>query len=237
METSFIEKLTERGLTVNQFFEILNELPEDQSSIFKLSQKSYNEYKALYKELEYSYQLSSDKKNNQRKGKALESISCFLLSHSRYFCIYKNIRSSTNEYDIIVMKSESGEHLHMLDLIDSKFLCECKNHNDKVSVTYTGKFYSIVDVIKSKFGIIFSYNGLSGKSWSDSVGLLKKIYLLRGIVIISIDHNDFRRINENNDSLFLIIKEKITNLECDTHIQYDIDSLANDIKSGNVTIS
>ena len=64
------------------------------------------------------------------------------------------------------------------------FLCECKNYDGAVNVTYVGKFSSLMSVTDSNFGIMISWDGVTGRGkWSDSQGLIKKIALRENVTL------------------------------------------------------
>jgi hypothetical protein len=57
------------------------------------------------------------------------------------------------------------------------------------------KFCRVLDSVKSRFGILFSKNGISGNDGSRDAGLeQRKIFQDRGIVIIVVDENDLKRV-------------------------------------------
>lgn len=156
------------------------------------------------------------------KGKALEEIVQFVLHKSAVFEIFSNVRTSSNEIDILARLNTKGRYFKgqgLLDFHDS-FLSECKNYNKKVDVTWVGKFYSLMKYTKNNLGILFSYKGLSGDKWHNAVGLTKKLYLLEeeDRCIIDFNYNDFIKLSEGK-SFIELITEKIFNLKNDTSIQ------------------
>uniref|UniRef100_UPI0006CF4CE0 restriction endonuclease n=1 Tax=Clostridium sp. NkU-1 TaxID=1095009 RepID=UPI0006CF4CE0 len=91
----------------------------------------------------------------------------------------------------------------------SLFLCECKNYAGKVNVTYVGKFYSLLKTSNCKMGILVAWEGVTRRgTWSDSLGLIKKIALKDDTYIIVIDKNDFDRIIAKETHIFEIIYSK-----------------------------
>lgn len=186
----------------------------------KLNKQGLSEY--LYK-LNTLKKINSSNQNATHKGKALEDIVSFLIEKLGLFNVYKNIRTSSNEIDQLIELNTKGKLLSrfMLSLKDG-FICECKNYNKKIPVTWVGKVYSLLCVTNHKIAVVFSYRGLSGKGWNDAVGLTKKLYMMKErdeekIVIIDFNINDFERI-ANNESFFKIIEEKVLSLKVDTDI-------------------
>ena len=182
--------------------------------------KSYNDKLA---ELERVHKKSNEA-SNQEKGEALEDISVFLLEESGgLFDTSRNIWTSTNEIDVLVKANVKGNFFCNNNIIDprfSLFISECKNHAGKVGVTHVGKFCSLLISNKVKFGIIFSYEGITGKGWRDATGLVKKFYLHIGKLknrycIIDFNIKDFKRIS-NGDNFFQIVEEQLISLQFDT---------------------
>ena len=141
--------------------------------------------------------------------------------------MYQNILTSTNELDQLVRTNNKGKILFSNGIIDKRlksFICECKNHKEKISVTYVGKICSLLSTTKNKICILFSYYGVSGKEWKDSVGLIKKFYLSKEneedrYCIIDFNIKDFISIEKGNNIL-QIIEDKILALQNDTNYIY-----------------
>lgn len=189
------------------------------AQILTFTFEEQKEYIILLKNLESTNSSSS---STTEKGKALEEIVQFVIEKSAVFDIHSNVRTSSNEIDILARLNGKGKYFKgqgLLDFHDS-FLSECKNYNKKVDVTWVGKFYSLVKYTKNNLGIIFSYKGLSGDKWHNAVGLTKKIFLLETDerYIIDFNYNDFKILSEGK-SFIELISEKIFNLKNDTSIQ------------------
>ena len=158
------------------------------------------------------------------KGKALEDLVGYLFKISGgLFKVVRNLRTCTNEIDDLISLTESGKILCGQKLIDwrlNNFLGECKNYNKSVSVTYVGKFCSLMLTNNVKLGIMFSYHGVSGKGWSNAAGLIKKFYLHREKLeerycIIDFSYKEFESILKGKN-LLEIIDEQIKSLQFDT---------------------
>lgn len=158
---------------------------------------------------------------SKTKGDLLESVIKILFINTKLFKIYNNIKSSTNEYDILILPSEylkiSGKALD--PLFRMPIMCECKNYSGKVDVTWIGKFYTVLKMSDIKLGIIFSYNGVTGSNnaWSAGKGLIKKIFLKDGIAILNICKEDFQNIYQG-ELITDLIEKKYNNLKFDTNI-------------------
>lgn len=190
-------------------------------SMLKLNTEELIEYRNLLDELKRTN--SSSTTSNASKGKALEDIVSFILNKAVVFEVYENVRTSTNEIDLLTRFNDRGNYFSKQGLLtfEPRFLCECKNYNQAVDVTWVGKFYSLIKTSKNSLGILFSYNGFSGRGWNFATGLTKKIYLSdeKNVKIIDFNISDFEEIAQGV-SFIELINNKIFNLENDTKISF-----------------
>ena len=200
-------------------YEKICELSENQKEKYK---RLLDNFKTLHNTQAGSEYMHSNLHN--LKGTALEDLVNYLLSISgNLFKVDRNLRTKTNEIDQVVSLTGLGKILICNGLIPSKlncFLGECKNYNSSISVTYVGKFCSLLLTTQIKLGIIFSYNGVSGKNWSNASGLIKKFYLSKEkeedrFCIIDFSINEFEQILEGKNFL-QIIDDKLKSLQFDT---------------------
>ena len=92
----------------------------------------------------------SSEDSTTEKGKLLEDIAQNIFNSFPIFYIFSNIKNSSNEIDLVVNLNEDGKILQSDGLIpfkDKFFLVECKNYNNTVSVTWVGKFYSLINSV------------------------------------------------------------------------------------------
>lgn len=160
------------------------------------------------------------------KGRALEALVAQLLKMSgNIFNVVQNVCTTTNEIDQVIQLNQKGRSLLAAGLLPGRYECflgECKNYNKTVSVTYVGKFFSLLKVHSIKTGIMFTYHGISGSKWSYGAGLVRKIYLqnedeCQKTAIITFSNLDFKRILDG-DNFFDIIDQKLNELRFDTDI-------------------
>lgn len=191
-----------------------------------LQKKTYaqllDDFKKLHSVKGQSDTVSANLQN--LKGEALEKLVSYLLTISgNIFYVDRNLRTSTNEIDQLVSLTPKGKILLSYHLVNSKlecFLGECKNYDKSVSVTYIGKFCSLLLTNNVKIGILFSYHGVSGTGWSNGSGLIKKFYLHKEKLedkycIIDFSIKDFESILEGKNML-QIIEEQLKSLQFDT---------------------
>lgn len=200
--------LDEMGLTLG---ELLVALSKESSSLLNLSQAKQAKFDFYYDKLiKRDYSVHT-------KGALLEKLSRILFENS-LFEVRSNCTTSTNEIDILVAWSEHARLIAInqgFPCFGDYFLCECKNYNTKVGVTYIGKFASLLDSVKSPLGIMISWEGITGRNWSDGVGLVRKLVLSNRCKIIVIDKNDLARIHRKEVNIFKLINDKFIALQSD----------------------
>lgn len=215
------------GYSLEEIFDKINELPKDLECFRRLGRITDN-YKTAYKEAFDHFVEVNSKENlnginkdddNRIKGLALEDLVSLLFEATGgYYEIYRNVRNGTNEVDLLLRFSDKGNGLSQkLDNRYSKLLCECKNYNSNVKVTYVGKFCNLMQTTNCKVGIMFSCKGFSGVSWGGAKGLTKKIYLLKEhaedkLYILEFKKEDFFDIIKGK-SIFEILNDKCMELE------------------------
>lgn len=159
------------GITLPELMRILG---TNNSSTLLLTEEHANRFIKL---------LNSIERHNcskNEKGKILEELIRYLFTecHSKILDCISNQRTSTNEIDLLLSWTEEARSSAFTTLLPgfvNSFLCECKNYNGKVGVTYIGKFYSLLKVSNSKLGILISWEGVTGRNnWTDAKGLIKK---------------------------------------------------------------
>ena len=210
-----------RGMNVADMLKNMNE-EFSYSKICELRNEQSKKYKQMLEELKI---INEDKDSKKKeRGEKLEEIVTYLLQISgNLFEVIQNVRTETNEVDQVIKLTQAGKYLKENGIINNKyetFLGECKNYGKKVSVTYVGKFCSLLLTTGTKLGILFSYNGVTGNGWKDSKGLIKKIYMSKEkesekICIIDFSYDDFYSILEGNNFL-QIVEDKLTELKIDT---------------------
>lgn len=216
------EKLQEISLDIDNAFGYIKSIDKDgiYNRICELNEEQRDEYNRLFHNLETSN--SNSKCSTDEKGKALEEIVCFIFRNVAIFDVKKNFRTHTNELDQLLILNSIGKSFLANGLIDKRIeqiIGECKNYQNKVSVTYVGKLCSLLMTTDTKIGILFSYKGVSGKKWENACGLIRKFYLCKEkkedrYCVIDFNLEDFKRIKEGINIL-KIIEEKILALQYD----------------------
>lgn len=151
---------------ISKALNVLNSISDKlrYEKICEISEAQKNTYKKLLEKFKQLHDISptdnAPKNLHNLKGEALENLVSYLLTISgNIFNVDRNLRTSTNEIDQIVTLTPQGKVLLTYHLIDPKldtFLGECKNYDKAVSVTYIGKFCSLLLTNNIKIGILFS---------------------------------------------------------------------------------
>ena len=201
----FEDLLHETGYTLS---DMINLFGQKNSKLLNLEGENYMRFASLYEELE------SGVLSKKEKGATLEELTSVLFekSVSNMFEVYRNCRTSTNEIDLLICWTENARLANMntaFPCFGNSFLCECKNYDGKVDVTYVGKFCYLMNVTNTSLGIMVAWDGVTARSkWSDSAGLIKKVALQEHRYIIVLDKKDFSRIYKKEANLFSIINDK-----------------------------
>ena len=158
--------------------------------------------------------------NTKEKGNKLEDLAkvLFVNSFPNIFEVKCNRRTSTNEIDLIINWTPQANSIGINNEFNgfgNTFLCECKNYDGKVDVTYIGKFFSLLCCSDTKLGIMVAWQGVTGKGWSAGSGLIKKIALSEKRYIIVITQSDLYDIYQKKINLFELLKYKFRALKQD----------------------
>lgn len=152
------------------------------------------------------------------RGDLFEELTKQITIKTNLFDLFDNITNDTNEYDIVIKLSDVAKTTLqgiIPDLFNQPIICECKNYQQPVNVTWIGKLYMLLAMSQIKVGIIFSYEGITGekeKNWRDAWGLIRKIYLKDQIAIIDISKIEIKRII-NGEHFCDIVEEKYLELK------------------------
>lgn len=197
--------LRDIGLSLPEFLGLMGKY---KSHVLNLGEDQYKKFAEIYKKIE-------DKDYEEKeKGKLLEELT-YVLFQKGYPTLVecrKNCRTSTNEIDLQLGWTEEARVIgiqNAFSFLEDFFICECKNYEKKVDVTYVGKFYSLLSVTRTNIGIMIAWDGITGRSsWNDSKGLIKKIALKEKIYILSIDKKDLEKIYNKKSNIFSILRDK-----------------------------
>jgi hypothetical protein len=211
---NFENLLSNNGMTLS---ELINVLGRRNSPVLNLSDEKQREFCDLYD------QIDGEKFDKSEKGKRLEQLASILFGEDSLFDLKKNYRTSTNEIDLLLSWSKKARIAgisNAFPFFGESFICECKNYEGRVNITYVGKFYSLLAVTKMKFGLLLAWEGITGRGeWYDSKGFIKKVALHDDTYIVCLDKYDLKHIYDQSKNIFLILMDKYDALKSD--ISYD----------------
>lgn len=228
------------GFNLSEFLDaqkrLLEEkLGEEVNALDKMLSYNSKDMKVYCELLEHFKRTNGSSASTKEKGLALENLVKFIIDKSVVFDGYQNLRTSSNEIDILVRLNPKGRLLlnHGLEVSQDRFIAECKNYHTGIGPTWVGKLASLMEYTQNSLGIIFSYHGLSGKGWKDGIGLAKKLLLKDSkTCIIDFSIDDFNQLATGksfngllNDKIFAMSQDiSFDNLitEHPNQSQYDL---------------
>jgi hypothetical protein len=85
------------------------------------------------------------------------------------------------------------------------FVCECKDWERAADFTTMAKFCRVLDSVKSRFGILFSKEGISGiKETTNAAREQLKVFQDRGMVIVVVDMDDLNKVANGNNFINML---------------------------------
>lgn len=127
------------------------------------------------------------------QGRALEELAEYIMTCMPGCRTAKRTRSPSTDYDIVC--SMEGFDVDFRSELGRYFVCECKDWNRPADFTTMAKFCRVLDSVKSKFGILFSEEDISGSGnarYAEREQL--KVFQDRGMVIVVVNHEDLERV-------------------------------------------
>lgn len=203
--------LNDHGATLSF---LIGKIVETNADCIQMSEENHKHFCKLY---DCVFKPSSNTKN---KGNKLEDLveSLFICSFPNMFDVLRNCRTSSNEIDLLISWTQQASIIGItneFNELGNTFLCECKNYDGKVDVTYIGKFFSLLSCSDTRLGIMVAWQGVTGKGWSAGNGLIKKIALAEKRYIIVITKNDLYDIYQKKTNLFKVMIDKYRALKQD----------------------
>jgi hypothetical protein len=142
-------------------------------------------------------------KLGDKEGRYLEYLAEYILSCMPGCRTYRRKKSKSTDYDIVC--SMEGFEVDFRSEFERYFVCECKDWKKKVDFSAFAKFCRVLDSTKSRFGILFSKNGISGSGkTTDAEREQLKVYQDRGMVIVVIDYSDLSSVCEGANFINLL---------------------------------
>lgn len=136
-------------------------------------------------------------------GQALELLAEYLLSAMPGCRTYRRQHTHSTDHDIVC--SLDGVELDFLSELGRYFVCESKDWGRPVDISAFAKFARILDSTKSRFGILFSREGITGEERTrDAAREQLKLFQDRGIVIVVVNLLDIRAVIDGYNFITLL---------------------------------
>jgi hypothetical protein len=136
-------------------------------------------------------------------GQVLERLADYILSCMPGCRTARRLRSRSTDYDVVC--SMEGLDLDFRSELGRYFVCECKDWIKPADFSTVSKFCRVLDSTKSRFGIVFSKDGLTGKGKAtDAEAEQIRIFQERGIVVVSFDQTDLDYVAEGGNFITLL---------------------------------
>ena len=144
---------------LDKLFELNEEDPELLNEIWnKKSGVKSDIIKKLYDKLVYMHENPIEYKEvkSKTRGDLLEELIKQITIKTKSFELFENITNDTNEYDIIIKPSDLVRRYAynaFPGIIFQPIICECKNYQTTIDVTWIGKIYSLLSMSNIKVEI------------------------------------------------------------------------------------
>jgi hypothetical protein len=146
-------------------------------------------------------------------GRALERLAHYLLSMIPGCRAYRRQDTPSSDYDVV--GSFEGPGLDFRSEVGRYFVCECKDWKVPADFTTMAKLARVLDSVKSRFGILFSKNGISGvERTEDAAREQLKVFADRGVTIVVVSDDDIKRI-ASGESFLALLRSKYEHVRLD----------------------
>jgi Restriction endonuclease len=139
--------------------------------------------------------------NNEKKGKALENLAQLLFDTVPSLkCKYKNLQTRSSEIDLVIEYDRSKGQIALFEELGRYCLIECKNWSKPVGVVPVRDFMGKLDKCKTRLGIIFAKNGVTGvDSGADALREIQSRFDRDGVYLLVFSLQDLKSIKSGQD--------------------------------------
>jgi hypothetical protein len=140
-----------------------------------------------------------------QKGDAFEDLADYMLSGLS--CVEtrkRNVATATGELDLVCRFKEGETPGFLSAMGDKYFVVECKNWQTPVSSKEVEIFIGKLQKCRSQFGVLFSRNGITGRTGLDAVGNIEGAWRQHGIVIVVVSEETVRQVVEGFDFYYVL---------------------------------
>jgi hypothetical protein len=128
-------------------------------------------------------------------GRSLEMLAQYVVGTIPGCRAYRRRRSRSTDYDVVGLFE--GPALDFRSELGRLFVCECKDWSTPADFSTVAKFCRVLDSAKSRFGILFSRDGITGaRSGNDAERERFKVFSDRGIVIVVVTRSEIETVAE-----------------------------------------
>ena len=139
-------------------------------------------------------------------GAALERLAEYIMLCMPGCRTLRRRKSMSTDYDVVC--SMEGFDVDFRSEFGRYFVCECKDWSKPADFSAMAKFCRVLDSVKSKFGVLFSRNGVSGAGDSRYAEREQlKVFQDRGMVIVVVDENDLRNVAQGANFVNILRKK------------------------------
>lgn len=147
-------------------------------------------------------------------GKTLERLAQYIMMCMPGCRTYRRVYSHSTDYDIVC--SMDGFDIDFRSEFGRYFVCECKDWDRPVDFSTVAKFCRVLDSTKSRFGIIFCRQGISGQNGTRFAERERiKVFQDRGIVIVVLTDENLEHL-ERGSNLINILRGGYSQVRLDT---------------------
>lgn len=135
---------------------------------------------------------------NDEKGRSLEALAQFLFdSVPSLNCKYANLQTRSSEIDLVIEYDRSMGHIPLFEELGRYCLVECKNWSKPVGVGPVRDFMGKLDKCKTRLGVIFSKNGVTGvDSGADALREIQSRFDRDGVFLLVFSLEDLRSMKD-----------------------------------------
>jgi hypothetical protein len=187
-----VKRFDLRALTAEQSEEILRVLERNaQPSLLPDKAPTHGVLVDLIESVERT-------ETNEEKGKSLEALARFLFdSVPPLRCKYSNLQTRSSEIDLVIEYDRSKGTLPLFEELGRYCLVECKNWSKPVGVAPVRDFMGKLDKCKTKLGVIFSKNGVTGvDAGADALREIQSRFDRDGLFLLVFSLEDLRGIRD-----------------------------------------
>lgn len=142
--------------------------------------------------------------NSNEKGEALEALALYLLLLLPGCIPHKNVLSEQKIFETdVLIHNLSPTPTVVTEMLGRQFLIECKNRKEKTAVSDIGYFLYRMKLTHTKFGIIFSRQGVTGEEKREAgYELIRRAFQEDDLVCVVMSDSDLNDLAKGKQQYF-----------------------------------